>query len=199
VSTIQFSGKYYTGIGSRAAPGYILDMMKEIGTMNALKGHILRSGGAGGADTAFENGHKQVTSDHMEIYIHKEGFMGRSSKESCVYLGTCINSMILAKKHYLPPKEAPWATWDKMKSYTKGLMARNGYQVLGRNLDTPSIYTVCWTKDAEHVGGTRQAMYVSEAYDVPVYNLADPKIYSSFRYALDEFFKNLDRSDLELK
>lgn len=46
----------YCGIGSRKAPKHVLDLMTKIGESFAKKGLLLRSGGAIGADTAFERG-----------------------------------------------------------------------------------------------------------------------------------------------
>lgn len=45
--------KYYTGIGSRQTPKDILKLMEDIAFKLAQKGYILRSGAAGGADTAW--------------------------------------------------------------------------------------------------------------------------------------------------
>lgn len=47
---------YYAGVGSRETPQDILNTMYKIGKYLASKGYTLRSGGAIGADTAFENG-----------------------------------------------------------------------------------------------------------------------------------------------
>jgi hypothetical protein len=46
----------YAGIGSRETPQATLDLMNLIGFTLAQKGHSLRSGGAKGADSAFEAG-----------------------------------------------------------------------------------------------------------------------------------------------
>jgi len=47
---------YYSGIGSRSTPENILHMMGDVAYRLANKGWILRSGGADGADNAFEQG-----------------------------------------------------------------------------------------------------------------------------------------------
>ena len=47
---------YYAGVGSRETPLDVLKTMWKIGNYLATKGYTLRSGGAKGADTAFENG-----------------------------------------------------------------------------------------------------------------------------------------------
>ena len=50
-------------------------------------------------------------------------------------------------------------------------MGRNGYQVLGYDLKTPSKFLICWTKDGKETGGTAQAMRIAKDYKIPVYNL----------------------------
>ena len=48
--------KIYTGIGSRNTPKEVLELMKTIGKYLGCLGYELRSGGADGADSAFESG-----------------------------------------------------------------------------------------------------------------------------------------------
>ena len=45
---------YYAGIGSRETPIEFLEMFKRVAKYIATNGYILRSGGAKGVDTAFE-------------------------------------------------------------------------------------------------------------------------------------------------
>jgi predicted Rossmann fold nucleotide-binding protein DprA/Smf involved in DNA uptake len=52
----MMSQKPYAGIGSRRTPSEILELMKEIGSKLEIEGWLLRSGGAPGADQAFEAG-----------------------------------------------------------------------------------------------------------------------------------------------
>ena len=68
--------KFYTGIGSRETPPEILEMMKDIASKLELLGWTLRSGGAPGADTGFENGVKSL----KEIYVPWRGFNGSDSE-----------------------------------------------------------------------------------------------------------------------
>jgi hypothetical protein len=53
----------------------------------------------------------------------------------------------------------------------KKLMARNMYQVLGQDLETPTSFIVCWTKDGKASGGTGQALRVAKKYNIPIFNL----------------------------
>jgi len=48
--------KFYTGVGSRKTPLSILKVMRKLGYKLAIDGWMLRSGGADGADSAFEKG-----------------------------------------------------------------------------------------------------------------------------------------------
>lgn len=48
--------KIYTGIGSRETPPDILELMTKIARFMFKQGFTLRSGGADGADSAFEAG-----------------------------------------------------------------------------------------------------------------------------------------------
>ena len=52
---------YYAGIGSRSTPSSILSIMTILGKTLAQNGYILRSGGAEGADKAFEIGCNEVS------------------------------------------------------------------------------------------------------------------------------------------
>ena len=58
----------YAGIGSRKTPIKILKEMTKIANFLNKKGYILRSGGAIGADKAFENG----SGNKKEIFYAKD-------------------------------------------------------------------------------------------------------------------------------
>ena len=69
--------KYYTGIGSRETPDSILSLFNDIVFQLAGLGYTLRSGGADGADTAFEEG----CSEKMTIGFSKTNRSGCSCKK----------------------------------------------------------------------------------------------------------------------
>ena len=58
----------YTGIGSRKTPIEIINKMIKLGQILGKHGYILRSGGANGADKAFEQGCDNVLGK-KEIYL----------------------------------------------------------------------------------------------------------------------------------
>jgi hypothetical protein len=58
---------------------------------------------------------------------------------------------------------------------THKFMTRNMMQVLGKNLDTPVDFVVCWTKNGKDIGGTGAAIRCAWDHSIPVYNLYNPK------------------------
>lgn len=151
--------KYYTGVGSRSTPIEILDAMSKIASTLANKNYILRSGGADGADTAFERG-CDLASGQKEIYIPWREFNNNNSQlfnvsESAMEIASTIHP-----------------AWPKLRQSVQKLHARNCYQVLGANLDTPSKVLICWTENGEEKGGTRTAIVLAKRHSIPVYNLA---------------------------
>jgi len=153
--------KYYAGIGSRETPSHILDLMSKIAMKLAFKGFILRSGGADGADTAFQHG-AEMAHGAMNIYYAK----------SIDTLLCGDEAMALAKKYH--------KAWHRMGSYAHKLHGRNAFQILGSDLKTPSSFVICWTKDGctHHnertiaTGGTGTAISIASMNNIPVFNLA---------------------------
>ena len=123
----------------------------------------------------------------MEIFLPSDGFNRRSIKESCVQAGACMQAMVIAKKYYVPPPAAVHMVWDKLKLSSKKLFARNGYQVLGRDLNTPVDFLLCWTPGAEYTGGTRQALYIADDFGIPIFNLAREDVFDSYKKVLNKY------------
>ena len=61
--------------------------------------------------------------------------------------------------------------WNKLSQGAKKLIARNGYQVLGKDLNDPVELVVCWTQDGKVQGGTAQAIKIANYCYIPVFNL----------------------------
>lgn len=151
--------KYYTGVGSRETPGDIYDKIVSISSILAKKQYILRSGGANGADSAFEYGcYKE--NGQKEIYLPWRGFNNNNS------------NLYNVSKEALELAAVIHPAWRNLSQAGKKLHARNCYQVLGQNLDTPSDFLICWTKNGLEIGGTRTAIVLAKKYNIPVYNLA---------------------------
>lgn len=151
----------YTGVGSRQTPFEVRKLMTRIAFFLERRGYVLRSGGAVGADSAFEAG---VSDSSMkEVYLPWRGFNTKVSR----YEGVDPKALEMAARFH--------PAWDDLSTGARELHARNCYQVLGRNLDAPSRFVVCWTKAGRAVGGTAQALRIAAHYGIPVFNLGNDK------------------------
>jgi hypothetical protein len=156
----------YAGIGSRKTPPDIQALMTQCAKELFNRGYTLRSGGADGADTAFETGGWGLS----EIFLPSAKFNNRVAGGRFIDSSTlpAWSSAIEMAKEFHP---AP----QKLTGFSLYLMARNCFQVLGADLQTPSVFVMCWTSShAFPSGGTAQALRIAEAYRIPVVNLAVP-------------------------
>jgi len=156
--------RYYTGVGSRKAPPVAIDRMVAIGAAMAALGWVLRSGGADGSDTAFEVGCKANNGDR-EIYLPWKGFNGHDSTLFFLLFPKVLQDKALELAASVHP------AWGAVKSWAKLLHARNVFQVLGQDLNTPSERVICWTPGGKCVGGTATAIRLAEMHNIPVINL----------------------------
>ena len=145
----------YTGVGSRKTPQNILSLMYNIAIKMSNLKYTLRSGGAQGADKAFELG---------------------ASVTDIFYAKDCTpEAMAIAEAFH--PK------WYRCADFAKKLHGRNAFQVLGKDLKTPSNLLICWTADGckTHAqrtvitGGTGTAISIADNAQIPISNLANPE------------------------
>jgi len=167
--------KYYAGIGSRETPKDIQDLMTKLATTLESKEYILRSGGADGADTAFENG--VLDDNNKEIYLPWKNF---NNSNSPYYNFDNIDEATKIAKQFHPK-------FDNLSTGAKKLITRNTYQVLGLNLNTPSEFIICWTIDGKMKGGTAQALRIANSLEIPIYNLGKK---SDYKQTIDRFLSN---------
>lgn len=147
---------YYAGIGSRKTPEEVLYWMEEISDYMSKFDWTLRSGGAVGADSAFE---KMATK--KEIFIpwnnfngHKDGILMKEDARA-----TAIAQKVWDNRYRNANVSVPW---NSLREPTKLLMTRNCYQILGRTLSNPSKLVICWTPDGEASGDTGQALWLAK-------------------------------------
>lgn len=152
------SSIYYAGIGSRETPKNIQVLMTQIAKFLEKKGFILRSGGADGADKAFERGVKDDR--NKEIFLYRDADGDETAAMFVYMFHPQPNS--LGRRGFL-------------------YQARNTYQVLGKPLSHPEPvrFVICWTPDGASfgdetqriTGGTGQAIRVASSLGITVYNL----------------------------
>ncbi len=152
----------YAGIGARKTPGNILHAMIQVGTYMAAEGHVLRSGGAPGADHAFEIGcdfNRGGNTAHLKkIYLPWERFENHNSTRC----GVSREAMDVAALFH--------PGWSHLGQSARLLMGRNSYQILGTDLKTKADFVVCWTLGGQIIGGTGQALCMALFYEIPVIN-----------------------------
>lgn len=153
---------YYAGIGSRETPEWVLFEMTRIASFLESRGFILRSGGAPGADTAFQQG----TTHLREIYIPWPGFQDLKP-----------NGVDILDLKTLPLQDESFASIsqyhpapDRLSSGALKLMQRNWYQVFGRN-HQPSSFVICWTRGGSGAGGTGQAIRMAKDAGATIFDL----------------------------
>jgi hypothetical protein len=157
--------RYYAGIGSRSTPAHVLKQMESLARGLSQKGYTLRSGGAKGADTAFEKGARTIDGPAPEIYYAEDAAPTKSDAAEWAHR--------IAREHH--------PAWHALRSpYVRNLMARNTFQVLGYGPQEPvSRFVLCWTPDgaekatSRDSGGTGQAIRLAIANGIPVFNLAN--------------------------
>jgi hypothetical protein len=151
---------HYAGIGSRETTVAVLNTMRLIGHSMAMEGWVLRSGGADGADTAFEKGCNQA-SGSKQIFLPWRGFNGSDS----MIFDVPEAAYDLVRQFHPAP--------DRLSQGAMKLMARNCQQILGPNLDDPTKLVICWTVGAKGGGGTGQAIRMAKHYGIPVVDMCN--------------------------
>lgn len=165
--------KYYAGIGSRDTEFNIQQDMGSIARVLAIKGFTLRSGGARGADQAFELGCDQHQG-RKEIFLPWERFENNGShlfspSDEAIKLASTIHPV-----------------FDRLSYKAKLLIARNMHQILGESLNDPVDFVLCWTDDgaetekqySRNTGGTGSAIVLASRNNIPVFNLKNNSSYS---------------------
>lgn len=151
----------YTGIGSRETPDDVCDLMSSLAMKLRIRGFTLRSGGAKGADSAFEKG-------------------AGSLKEIFTSSDATSEALELASRYH--------PNWGRCNDWARALHARNGFQILGRDLKSPTDFVICWTKDGKASGGTGQALRIAKDFNIPVFNLHNlDNVQEALSYAEDLF------------
>lgn len=170
--------KTYTGVGSRNTPGPRCRLMSFVAQYLAQLGWTLRSGGADGADWAFEDGALRVLetrhSPQLEIYLPWAGFGGRHDVPCDRMIDALPNhevAKLIAKKIH-PAK-------DRLKPSHLNLHGRNAYQILGVELADPSDYVLYYAEPDDKgsvKGGTRTAVELGRLLNIPEINLYDDAV-----------------------
>lgn len=147
---------YYAGIGNRETPKEICVQMTKVANQLDSENWILRSGGAKGADSAFESGTTQaLVSYRADYYLTKYGKFQYDAE-------------ILKEAEKIASTLHP--AWDKCNEYARKMHTRNVFQILGHDLNTPVQKVICWTPKGQTIGGTATALRLAEWNQIQVIN-----------------------------
>ncbi len=141
--------------------------MESLAQQLAGDGWTLRTGGADGADTAFETGHRAaVGARNLEVYLPWNGYNGRESfEDGTIVLDPPIRHLAETTAGRLHP------AWGRCGRGARALHARNVAIVRGHGLDDDVDAVVCWTHDGGATGGTGMGIRIARERDIPVFNL----------------------------
>lgn len=144
--------------------------MTAFAMVMATSGFTLRSGGADGADSAFERGAGEL----VDIYIPWKGFNN------------------LHDSHYIDSSKLPnygaakemashiHPAWDACSAGAKSLHTRNVYQVLGSYLNNPSSFLLFWAQPVGRSGavkgGTNTAVQLAISEGIETFNLYNESV-----------------------
>jgi hypothetical protein len=152
--------KFYAGIGSRRTPDNVLRIMEHFGS-SLSSAYVLRSGGADGADSAFERG-CDSESGVKEIYLPWYNFNYKT--------GIVVhNKSVLDKADQIVQRLHP--KYRSLSIGARKLHIRNCFQILGADLKTPVDFVLCWYPDSFPSGGTATAVNLAHRLKIPVYVL----------------------------
>lgn len=158
--------EFITTIGSRETPADICNLMSLIGEKLQYK-YIIRSGGAIGADKAFE---KNVKPENKYIYT--------------------VKNFDFSQENYEFVYSELMSIWDKDLNFdlygktSQILLLRDINQVLGSRKTSleKSKFLICWTKHERYnetgknrVGGSRIAIRCALKHGIKVHNLVNPE------------------------
>lgn len=158
----------YTGIGSRTTPPKQLELITILGEYLGGLGVNLRSGGAIGADSAFQKGCSNV-GGRMDIFHTKRYIRYNGNKNTTLY----YNEETLKEAERIAEQFHP--AWHLCREHARALHTRNTFQILGADLKSPTDFVIAYGPGGLVGGGTSQALRIANASKIPIYNLAQEK------------------------
>ena len=155
----------YAGIGSRETPAGVKHEMTRIAEVLAATGWGLRSGGAEGADLAFQAGVPSDQPTKLQVFLPWPKYNGLEGEYTVVLDRVRQRDAINLVRDHHP-------AWERCRQGAQKLHARNAAIIHGEDLRHPVNAVVCWTRNAVPTGGTATGIRMAEAAGIPVFNLA---------------------------
>lgn len=148
----------YAGIGARDTPPQILCEMYRLGErLWQSYAHVLRSGGAIGADRSFYDGCNNVG--------------GRSEIYEKVISAADYDQQLYRTAYELAESMHP--AWSNCSPLARHLHTRNMFIISDWDLTDPVQFVICWTPLGKIVGGTGMGIRYAVSRGIPVINMYD--------------------------
>lgn len=197
--------KYYAGIGSRETPLYALAVMQFLSNYLS-EVYTVRSGGADGADTAFE----LATGKKKEVFLPWYGFsfsgdgLVINDQKSLSIAELLIDGKFIKNISPLHEHSTQRMKQSKNESHLK-LHRRNCFQILGSKLNSPIEFLTCWTDDkaitqaqtSQKTGGTGTAIRLASQLSIDVFNLSRDEHFIRILNKLKNHDKNIEDKIIE--
>jgi len=151
----------YAGIGSRQTPPQVLRVMDAMGYHLAPRWD-LRTGGAQGADMAFEAGAQRAG-----------GWIWTWTADDVCPVR---DAWAWERAEAVAPRPL-----ETMAPHVQRLLARNMLVLFGDDGLSPVEWVCCWTPGAACVGGTGHVIRAAGEAGIRVYNLAESRVMRLFR------------------
>lgn len=193
--------RHYTAVGSRKTPVEFVAPMVALSKRLRELGWVFRSGKADGADAIFQTGAQMALDKDLEgIYGEVYKAWEKFNTNDYPYAPYVTESgytlwnwwdIVVTDKYLINLAEERVSeihpAWDKLSRGAKALHTRNVFQVLGKDLCTPSEFLVCYAEVDKYKipkGGTRTAFVLAKENGIPCFNFAiqsKEEIYSGIK------------------
>lgn len=207
--------RYYTAVGSRKTPAEFVPAMAGLSRRLRELDWVFRSGKADGADAIFQIGAQtskvaDLEGKYGEVYKawqrfntnldSLEPFVTESGYKLYPWWDIVVKdkSLVLKAEDIVSDLHPLWKAEKEGKEIAKplsngakALHTRNVFQVLGKDLQTPSEFLVCYAEVDKHgipKGGTRTAFVLAQKYNIPCFNFAvqnKEEIYAGIKEIID--------------
>lgn len=185
----------YVGMGEQKIPKDYRNIVIEIAKELSDRGFIMRSGGSKGTETFFEKGTKFR---NREIYLPWNGFNEKECNSIGNYLCTdkLSRDLVNQAEELIAPHHSHW---DKLNGTHKRLYIKQVFQLLGRNLDSPTNFVLYYGNESGGVikNNALIGIKLAKRLMIPTFNLADRKTLMTLNNILNKEVEQLitiDRS-----
>lgn len=161
----------YAGIGARATPPDIIELMRTLGIAYAKKDYVLHTGAAPGADQAYAEG-ALYGGGQVRLFLPWPSYEQEWVNSLGKFRGVQLQIVVLKDSDTLAHMSVAelHPSFASLSQGARKLHARN-YLIL-----KDSDFVSCWTPRGLEAGGTGQGIRIAEQQVKQVWNLGNQAI-----------------------